>query len=225
MAALAGTALYDYWFTWGATDKDAGLAAGFGSIYNHSSAANVAYRKDAAAHELEFVAQRDIAAGEELRIDYTGGGDASAPLWFPEQGVPAPTARPERAMAREASVHVGSSGTRGRGVFANRDFAAGDEIEVAPVVVVPGRDWAGVSRTVLDNYCYAWGDRFEHAAFALGCGSFYNHADAPSARFARDHDHRLIGFTAVRAISAGSEITIDYRSSYGEWFPLWFDAR
>lgn len=225
VAALSGTALYDYWFAWGAADTDAGLAGGFGSIYNHSFAANVAYRKDLAAGEIQFVARRDIAGGEELRIDYTGGDHDTAPLWFAERPTPPASGRPERAHAQQAAVRVAPSPKGGRGVFALRSFSAGEEIEVAPVIVVPGRDWPGVSSTVLDNYCYAWGDELQHAAFALGCASFYNHADDAAAGFTRDRAGRLLRFAARRAIPAGSEITIDYRSTYGEWFPLSFDAR
>ena len=225
VAALSGTALYDYWFGWGAADQDAGLATGYGSIYNHSFAANVAYRKDFAVGEVQFVARRDIAGGEELRIDYTGGDHETAPLWFADQITSVTHTRPDRAQAQQPGVRVTHSPLDGRGVFALRAFAPGDEIEVAPVVVVPARDWAGVSRTVLDNYCYAWGDELQHAAFGMGCASFYNHADDAAADFTRDRERRLIRFTARRAIPAGSEITINYRASYAEWFPLSFNAR
>lgn len=225
VGALAGTALYDYWFGWGAADEDAGLAAGYGSIYNHSFAANVAYRKDFAAGELQFVARRDIAGGEELRIDYTGGEHETTPLWFADQVTPIANARPERAHAQQPGVRVTHSQLSGRGVFALRGFAPGEDVEVAPVVVVPARDWPGVSRTILEDYCYAWGDELQHAAFGMGCASFYNHADDAAADFTRDRERRLIRFTARRAIPAGSEITIDYRAPHGARFPLSFDAR
>lgn len=225
IAALNGTVLYDYWFGWGPSDEDAGIAGGYGSLYNHSFAANVTYRKDLAAGELHFVARRDIAGGEELRIDYTGGDHQAAPLWFPDQNAVASTARPERALAQQSGVRVARSPLNGRGVFALRDFAVGEELEVAPVIVVPARDWPGLATTVLDQRCYAWGDELQHAAFGLGCTAFYNHADEPTAVFTRDRERRLLRFTARRAIPAGGEITIDYRSSYSEPFPLWFEVR
>ncbi len=225
VAALNGTVLYDYWFGWGASDEDAGVSGGYGSLYNHSFAANIAYRKDLVAGELQFVARRDIAGGEELRIDYTGGDHQTAPLWFSDQNTLASTARPERALAQQPGVRVTRSPLSGRGVFALRDFAVGDEVEVAPIIVVPALDWPGVSSTPLNDHCFAWGDELQHAAFGLGCSSFYNHADDPAAAFTRDRERRLLRFTARRAIASGSEITIDYRSSYSEPFPLAFEVR
>ena len=76
IAALNGTVLYDYWFGWGASDQDAGVSGGYGSLYNHSFAANIAYRKDLVAGELQFVARRDIAGGEEFLPEAVPRGGA-----------------------------------------------------------------------------------------------------------------------------------------------------
>jgi hypothetical protein len=77
---LSRTSLHDYWFACGLQGEGAALVAGFGSLYNHASAPNAVYSKDVASAQVEFVAARPIGAGEEIRVDYTGGGDPAVPL-------------------------------------------------------------------------------------------------------------------------------------------------
>ncbi|MEZ5937095.1 MAG: SET domain-containing protein-lysine N-methyltransferase [Hyphomonadaceae bacterium] len=52
-----------------------GLAMSPISFINHSRTANAAFEVDAANRTIRFIAQRDIAQGEELTIDY---GDFAA---------------------------------------------------------------------------------------------------------------------------------------------------
>lgn len=46
------------------------LALGLGSLFNHSRAPNVAPTLRPARQEIAFWAEREIAAGEELTVDY-----------------------------------------------------------------------------------------------------------------------------------------------------------
>ena len=72
------TGLHDYYFLWD-TDR-AAIALGYGSLYNHGCPANLTFSMDYDFEQVAFRAARDIAAGEELLIDYQeGGGEA---LWF-----------------------------------------------------------------------------------------------------------------------------------------------
>lgn len=80
-------------FNWGvlanATSRHC-LALGYGSMYNHDNPANMRYEADAAAGVLRFVAVRDIAAGEELTVNYNaqgGGHESEADTWFNGMGV------------------------------------------------------------------------------------------------------------------------------------------
>src|SRR4051794_31030843 len=57
------TVLNEYVFGWGDTIA---VVLGYGSLYNHSWDANMAYRKLLDDDLVEFVALRDIADGEEL---------------------------------------------------------------------------------------------------------------------------------------------------------------
>ena len=77
------TTLHDYYFLWGTTGESA-IALGFGSLYNHASAANADYAMDIAGQSIEITALRDIAAGEEITINYMEGGEQRSALWFKE---------------------------------------------------------------------------------------------------------------------------------------------
>ena len=73
------TSLHDYYFQW---DGDrAAIALGFGSLYNHSEAANAVFELDYDFIQIRFIALRDIAAGEEITTDYRVG-DPEMKLWF-----------------------------------------------------------------------------------------------------------------------------------------------
>ena len=52
------------------------LALGYGSLYNHDNPSNLRYEADVQNRLLAFIADRDIAKGEELTVNYnaTGGG-------------------------------------------------------------------------------------------------------------------------------------------------------
>jgi SET domain-containing protein len=76
------TILYNYYFSWGTELADAAIALGYGSLYNHSYKPNAKYVKDLKGGVLEFVAVRDINAGEEITVNYGGSPDGCKPLWF-----------------------------------------------------------------------------------------------------------------------------------------------
>jgi len=76
--AVLATPLDAYVFEWrGAV----AICLGYGSIYNHSWAPNVEYRKRLDEDVIEFVALRDIAADEELCTNYTASNPHRADLW------------------------------------------------------------------------------------------------------------------------------------------------
>ena len=61
------------------------LPLGYGSMYNHDNPANMRYQADKAGNILRFIAIRDIAAHEELTVNYNavGGGHRSdEDTWF-----------------------------------------------------------------------------------------------------------------------------------------------
>lgn len=77
--SLEATTLRDHWYGWG-DGGDAAVAMGHGSFYNHAADPTCTYEIHEHLDALVVRARRDIAAGEELTIDYTGGG--ANELWF-----------------------------------------------------------------------------------------------------------------------------------------------
>lgn len=83
-----------YAFNWGALAKEPesyALALGYGGMYNHDNPANLRYEAVADIRCMRYIAARDIAADEELTINYNaaGGGVASErDNWFKGNGIP-----------------------------------------------------------------------------------------------------------------------------------------
>lgn len=75
--------LGNYFFRWGNDGRQGALALGYGSIYNHSFTPNARYVKHFDRCSIDFIALRDIAAGEEIRTNYNGDPAAREALWFP----------------------------------------------------------------------------------------------------------------------------------------------
>lgn len=110
--------------------------------------------------------------------------------------------------ARPPDVYLGRSPVHGNGVFANRDFAADDLIEEAPVL--------GMDRTdalALANYVFNDPGDKTRVFLAFGYGSIYNHDDSPNAKFVfRSRD--ALSFVATRPIRRDEEITVNYGSTF-----------
>lgn len=80
-------------FDWGyltGGPANCALVFGWGSLYNHGNPANLRYSASAGDQRLVFCAARDIAAGEELTINYNrSGGDvhSTEDVWFERAGI------------------------------------------------------------------------------------------------------------------------------------------
>lgn len=107
-------------------------------------------------------------------------------------------------------------------MFATRDLAAGEYVHLAPVLLLPDTDHDLLAGTAIDGYVYEW---FEGGvAFALGMGSFFNHADDPNCSYElADEEHPAwpaMAYLTRRAVRAGDELTVSYTDGDIE---LWFD--
>lgn len=75
---LAEGSLSGYMYDW--DDGRSAIALGCGSLYNHDPDPSAEYRQGADGASLIVKARRHIATGDEITIDYTGGG--AIELWF-----------------------------------------------------------------------------------------------------------------------------------------------
>ena len=82
MATSEQPGLSDYAFAWGEdvpgfeAGKECAIGLGYLGLYNHDRPSNVRLERHYDENEMSVYALRDIAAGEELTIDY------DVPLWF-----------------------------------------------------------------------------------------------------------------------------------------------
>ena len=80
------TLLHDYIFEWGDTRRQACIALGYVSLYNHSFTSNCEYEMDYDYQLITIRAVRSIKKGEELSINYNGTWNDQRPLWFEVAG-------------------------------------------------------------------------------------------------------------------------------------------
>jgi hypothetical protein len=120
-------------------------------------------------------------------------------------------------------IAVGESGDKGRGVFAQKRFRAGELIERCPVILLNPAERDRIGSTILGMYCFCWGADTEEMAIALGYGSIYNHSYEPNADFHRAVEKGAMDFVALRDIERGEEITINYNGVPEDRSPIWFD--
>ncbi len=125
-------------------------------------------------------------------------------------------------LVQTDTLFVAPSPIHGTGVFARRDFVPDELIECCPVIVCPAADERRLERTNLRGLYFHWEN--DDVALALGYGSLYNHAWNSNARYEHDYEACVIRYIAVRPISAGDEVTINYTGDPDGIAPLWFDA-
>lgn len=111
---------------------------------------------------------------------------------------------------------------KGRGVITDTAIAKGDTIERVPVLFIPAEQWEYIEKTEFYHYCYSWGHESQHAAFAMGFGSLYNHSYDPAAVYKKHIDENEVEFIALRDIAAGDEVTINYNGDPTDQQPMWF---
>jgi SET domain-containing protein len=92
------TVLSHYTFAWG--KNTVAVALGFGSLYNHSYSPNACY-EDVSGQMKNYIAIRDIQAGEEVTINYNGDANSTEPVWF-DVIESKPDAAPELTKAKTA---------------------------------------------------------------------------------------------------------------------------
>lgn len=115
-------------------------------------------------------------------------------------------------LPHAGGIYIAETGTAlGRGAFADRDFAPGEVVERAPVILL---DYAMKELSLpVQQVVFNWSklcDEPEKYALVLGFGSIYNHSDDPNTRYSADPENLSMIYTAVRAIKRGEQITVSY---------------
>lgn len=103
--------------------------------------------------------------------------------------------------------------SQGKGVFANKNFIAGDIIEICPNIIDECDNFKGLS------YNYIFGNynknNIDYCTLAFGYGSMYNHSNTPNAIW-EIKDRTNFTITALNNIKKGDEIFISYGDKYWE---------
>jgi SET domain-containing protein len=128
------------------------------------------------------------------------------------------TVPPDTAASHR--TYVGDSPLGGRGVFAAEAMAAGEVVEVAPVIVLPAEERELLESSSLRDHWYGWNDDGD-LAVAFGHASFYNHGDDPTCEYEAHDVLDALVLRLRRDVTAGEELTIDYTG--GGVNDLWFD--
>ena len=115
---------------------------------------------------------------------------------------------------------------RGRGVFAEREFFAGEIVETAPVILL-NSGYANLPPEI-KAYVFNWGALCgvgKAHALALGYGGLYNHDNPACLRYEADSENISLKFIATRNIASAEELTINYDNAIGietksgsDWF-------
>lgn len=117
---------------------------------------------------------------------------------------------------------------KGKGAFAKKPIKKGTLIDVAHVIPLPNKDYKKICNTILYHYCYVWEDpkhipEFENA-ITLSISQFMNHSYKPNVRYLYDYEKNAIEFTALRNITEGEELTVNYNGKVGDKTPVWFEV-
>ena len=125
-------------------------------------------------------------------------------------------------MNQIPGLYITYSEGKGRGVFTSQDIEKGAVIEVCPVIIIPKAELPIIHKTTLHDYYFLWGHDLDACAIALGFGSIYNHELMPNANFILDIEQQTIDIEAIKNITAGEEITLNYHGEPGNSDKLWF---
>lgn len=120
-------------------------------------------------------------------------------------------------------LFIASSGNKGRGIFTRQAIAAETIIEVAPVIVMSQDDRAILDKTLLHDYIFEWGKTSRQCAMALGYVPIYNHSYQSNCEYFMDFETETIMIKAVRNITPGEELTINYNGDWNKDKEVWFN--
>jgi hypothetical protein len=122
-------------------------------------------------------------------------------------------------------LFVNETEGKGRGVFTRERIPANTVIELAPVIVMEGKDRGHLDKTLLHDYIFEWGKEKDKCAMALGLIPIYNHSYKSNCEYFMDFEDDSIMVKTVRVIENGEELTINYNGDWNDGKKVWFDVK
>lgn len=129
----------------------------------------------------------------------------------------------------KSNLFIKLTSKKGRGLFTNKNIAAGVIIEESPVIVMNAEERVLLDKTLLHDYIFEWraqGDNTENTGccVALGYISVYNHSYTSNCEYFMDFEKEMIQVKTVRKILAGEEVTINYNGDWNDEKKVWFEV-
>lgn len=121
-------------------------------------------------------------------------------------------------------LYIDSTTGKGRGVFTTMDIDAGTVVETAPVIVMSSEERKLLDQTLLHDYIFEWGVANDQCCMALGWVAVYNHSYQSNCEYEMDFENQMISVRAVRFISKGEELFINYNGTWNDKKKIWFEA-
>jgi hypothetical protein len=138
------------------------------------------------------------------------------------------------SLPRKSGLYIKHVPPKGRGVFCSEPIAAGEIIEVSPVLIFAEPDVDNLQYTSLSNYLFGAKSSYSQSVYIrlnifdpskavslpMGITSFCNHLADANAGYAAAEEDNIPFFVlgAVRDIPPDTEICISYGAT-------WFDIR
>lgn len=126
---------------------------------------------------------------------------------------------------RHPSLYVRQTTARGRGVFSKTALKAGTVLEVAPVIVMSGKERLHIDQTTLHDYIFEWGERSERCAMALGWVPLFNHKAGSNCAYEMDYKKDIIRVLTVVHVKADEELFINYHGEPDSTKKVWFKTK
>lgn len=123
-----------------------------------------------------------------------------------------------------ASVFVARAKGRGRGVFTYNAIPDDTIIEIAPVIVMTGKERKLLDETLLHDYIFEWGDDHTECCMALGYVPLYNHSYESNCGYEMDFKKQTITIKTVKEVNAGEQLFINYNGDPENQTPVWFEV-
>jgi uncharacterized protein len=120
------------------------------------------------------------------------------------------------------AIYVDKTTNMGRGVFTREPLKARTIIEIAPVIVMSGKDRIFLDQTLLHDYIFEWGEKRDQCCMALGYVPLYNHSYSSNCEYEMNFRKHIITIKTVRDIEAGEELLINYNGDWNNENSVWF---